>query len=152
MFASHLRIGNIVALEYDATPQRIMVLSPGCIHLENCSFEDDENFIIPVPITELFLSKMNISPIIQIQEKNWHRFYHRSLENLTNYLDHLKNKQLITSANKISEQIIPVWFYFGNTALLKVSHVHLLQNVFFNLSRGHELFPFPFNPYPEQNC
>ena len=150
MIASHLRIGNIVALEDDPMPQRIMVLSPGCIHLENCSVEADEKFIVPVPITELFLSKTEVSTIIQIQQQGWHNLYTRPLESLNNYLQYYKQKNLPLSSSKSNQQMIPVQFYFGKTVLLKVSYVHHLQNVFFNLSRGHELFPFPFNPYPEE--
>lgn len=146
MTASHLRIGNIVALEYDTTPQRIMVLSPGCIHLENCPVETDENIIIPVPITSLFIEKTGAGNSIQLQQQDWHKLYTRPLESLDNYLRHFKQKDT-AAVHKNAGPIVPVWFYFGEVALLKVSYIHHLQNVFFNLSRGHELFPFPFNPY-----
>lgn len=145
MIASHLRIGNIVALEYDTVPQRIMVISPGCIHLENCTTETDESIIIPVPITPLFIKKTGVSDTIQIQQRNWHKLYACPLESLDNYLRSFR--QTGTSpVNKGNEPIVPVRFYFGKTVLLKITYIHHLQNVFFNLSRGHELFPFPFNP------
>ena len=146
MIASHLRIGNIVALEYDTVPQRIMVLSPGCIHLENCTTETDENSIMPVPITKLFTDTTGISTSIQIQGSYWYKLYARSLESLNNYLCYCKQKDTVRTGTD-NEQIVPVQFYFGSTLLLKLSYIHHLQNVFFNLSRGHELFPFPFNPY-----
>ena len=150
MVASHLRIGNIVALEYDATPQRIMVLSPGCIHLENATVETDESVVVPVPVNELFLHTTGISAFIQIQPADWHRLYTRPLESLNLFLQyhHQKNNQLSSSEN--NHRIVPVWFFLGKTVLFKVSYVHHLQNIFFNLSRGQELFPFPFNPYPEE--
>jgi hypothetical protein len=146
MTASHLRIGNIVALDYEPVPQRIMVLSPGCIHLENCSVESDENCIVPVPITELFLNLTGVNYFMQIQQPEWYKLYVRSLEGLNNYFHHYKEKEL----NQSSEKPAPVQFYFGKTLLLNVTYVHHLQNIFFNLSKGNELFPFPFNPYPEE--
>jgi hypothetical protein len=150
MIASHLRIGNLVALEYDLTPQRIMVLSPGCIHLENCSVETVESAVIPVPITELFLKKTGVSNYIQIEQPGWHKLYSRSLESLNNYLHSFKGNEQALQNNNHPESIVPVEFYLGNIALLKVSYVHHLQNVFFNLSRGHELFPFPFYGFTEE--
>jgi hypothetical protein len=150
MVASHLRIGNIVAREYDLTPQRIMVLFPGCIHLENCSDETVEIAVIPIPITGLFLNKTGVSNYIQIEQPDWHKPYIRPLESLNNYFRYLKENKQALQSNNHPESIVPVEFYFGNTLLLKVSYIHHLQNVFFNLSYGHELFPFPFNPYPEE--
>lgn len=149
MIASHLRIGNIVTLEDGTMPQRIMVLSPGCIHLENCATETDEKSILPVPITSFFLNKTGVSDSVQIQQQGWHKLYTRPLESLNNYLQYFKQKGK-SPTSKDNPKIIPVQFYFGKTVLLKVSYVHHLQNVFFNLSRGHELFPFPFNPYAEE--
>jgi hypothetical protein len=151
MTASHLRIGNIVALEYNPAPQRIMVLSPGCIHLENTSEETVETAVIPVPVTGRFLNKTGVSNFIQIQHPDWYKMYIRPLESLNNFLhDFKEERQVAFTGKSIVENIIPVRFYFGNTLLLKVSCIHHLQNVFINLSRGHELFPFPFNPYPEE--
>jgi hypothetical protein len=147
MVASHLRIGNIVALDYEPIPQRIMVLSPGSVHLENCPLESDESSIVPVPITELFLNLTGVNYFMQIQQPEWYKLYVRSLDGLDNFLHHCKEKEL----NQSSEKPATVQFYLGKTLLLNVTYVHHLQNIFFNLSKGHELFPFPFNPYPEKN-
>jgi hypothetical protein len=104
-----------------------------------------------VPVTGRFLNQTGVSNFIQIQQPDWHKQYVRPLESLNKYLHSFKEERQVAFTGKsIVENIIPVRFYFGNTLLLKVSCIHHLQNVFFNLSRGHELFPFPFNPYPEE--
>ncbi|MDR0791691.1 MAG: hypothetical protein LBE82_00165 [Chitinophagaceae bacterium] len=151
MNASHLRIGNIVALEYNPAPQRIMVLSPGCIYLENCPEETVETAVIPVPVTGRFLNQTGVNNFIQIQQPDWYKMYVRPLESLNNYLHSFKEEKQVSLTGNNTENIVPVRFYLGNTFLLEVSCIHHLQNVFFNLSRGQELFPFPFNPYPEKN-
>jgi endonuclease III-like uncharacterized protein len=98
----------------------------------------------------LFLSKTGVNCFIQLQQSNWQELYTCPLENLNNYLHHFIDKKYELLSDKTAENIVPVQFYLGKTFLLKVNYIHHLQNIFFNLSHGHELFPFPFNPYPEE--
>lgn len=53
-----LRIGNYITLVYDEVgPLKVEELQPGCVHLENRAYMDDERDVIGVEVTPSWLEK-----------------------------------------------------------------------------------------------
>jgi hypothetical protein len=61
MKSSDLRIGNIVAVCYEekVTPDTVVVLEPGVVHLASRKNPDSDRDIIGVPLHEEWLRKFN---------------------------------------------------------------------------------------------
>ena len=61
MKATHLRLGNIVALiDQPENLDRVLILEPGLVHLMNRDQADDENNIIGVALTKELLESLEI--------------------------------------------------------------------------------------------
>ena len=61
MKSSDLRIGNIVAVCYEdkVTPDTVLILEPGVVHLASRNTPDSDRDIIGVPLHEEWLRKFN---------------------------------------------------------------------------------------------
>jgi len=59
MKSSDLRIGNIVAVCYEdvVTPDTVLLLEPGLVHLSKREYADSDRDIIGVPLKEKWLRK-----------------------------------------------------------------------------------------------
>lgn len=61
MKATNLRLGNIVALiDQPGSPDRVLILEPGLVHLMNRNEADDERNISGVPVSEQVLAYYEI--------------------------------------------------------------------------------------------
>jgi hypothetical protein len=61
MKATHLRLGNIVALiEQPKNLDRVLILEPGLVHLMNRDQAEDENNIIGATVTKDLLESLEI--------------------------------------------------------------------------------------------
>jgi hypothetical protein len=61
MKATNLRLGNIVALvDQPESPDCVLILEPGLVHLMNRDQADDEKNIIGVPVSEQVLAQYEI--------------------------------------------------------------------------------------------
>lgn len=58
-----LRIGNYITLVYDEVgPLKVEELQPGCVHLENRKYMDDERDITGIEINPSWLQKTGFEP------------------------------------------------------------------------------------------
>lgn len=61
--AEDLRIGNYITLVYDEVgPLKVEELQPGCVHLENREYMDDERDITGVEISPSWLKNAGFAP------------------------------------------------------------------------------------------
>lgn len=61
MKATNLRLGNVVALvDQPESPDRVLILEPGLVHLMNRQEADDERNVIGVPVSEQILAQYQI--------------------------------------------------------------------------------------------
>jgi hypothetical protein len=61
MKATNLRLGNVVALvDQPESPDQVLILEPGLVHLMNRDEADDERNIIGVPVSEHVLAQYQI--------------------------------------------------------------------------------------------
>ena len=66
MKSSDLRIGNIVAVCYEdvVTPDTVLLLEPGLVHLSKRKYADSDRDIIGVPLQEKWLRNLNSNTIL----------------------------------------------------------------------------------------
>ena len=108
MKSSDLRIGNIVAVCYEdiVTPDTVLVLEPGVVHLSSRNHPDSDRDVIGVPLHEEWLRKFNFK-------------YHF-------HSDEWRFDEIFI---KRQEKEIYVWLVRFETFQTKILYVHQLQNV-----------------------
>lgn len=114
MKATNLRLGNVVALvDRPESPDRVLILEPGLVHLMNRDEADDERNIIGVPVSEQVLAQY------QIPFNCWHQSGTTKI-----FIDILQDQeQAILHCQEIR---------------LKICFLHEIQNLVFDLT-GEDL-------------
>ena len=109
MKSSDLRIGNIVAVCYEdvVTPDTVLLLEPGLVHLSKRKYADSDRDIIGVPLQEKWLRKFKFK-----------------------YNSHLGewafNKIII---KKSESEETNTWLIQSEKFKLKIAFVHQLQDI-----------------------
>ena len=108
MKSSDLRIGDIVAVCYEniVTPDTVIVLEPGVVHLSSRNNPDSDRDIIGVPLQEEWLRKFNFK-----------------------YHFHSDEWRLDEVFIKRHEKEIYIWLVRFETFQTKILYVHQLQNI-----------------------
>ena len=90
MKSSELRLGNIVAVCYEekVTPDTVVVLEPGVVHLSNRKNPDSDRDIIGIPLHEEWLRKFNFKYHFNSDEWKCNEFIIKRIqtENTNNWL------------------------------------------------------------------
>ena len=109
MKSSDLRIGNIVAVCYEdtVTPDTVLVLEPGVVHLSSRNHPDSDRDIIGIPLQEEWLRKFNFN--YNLHSDEW-------------TFDEIVIKR-IQSENENS------WLAQSETFKKKIAFVHQLQDL-----------------------
>ena len=109
MKSSDLRLGNIVAVCYEdrITPDTVLVLEPGVVHLSNRKNQDSDRDIIGVTLKEEWLTKFNFK--YDIHSDEW--------------------KFDVIIIKKIQSGNVNTWLAQSKTLLLKIEFVHQLQDL-----------------------
>ena len=117
MKSSDLRIGNIVAVCYEdrATPDTVLVLEPGVVHLSNRKNPDSDRDIVGVPLQEEWLRKFNFK--------------------YNSHSDEWKFDVIIIK--KIQSGNVNTWLFQSKTLLLNIEFVHQLQDLLHVLGQSN---------------
>ena len=109
MKSSDLRLGNIVAVCYEdrITPDTVLILEPGLVHLSSRENPDSDRDIIGVPLHEEWLRKFNFK------------------YNL--YSDEWTFDDIII--RKIKSEDLNTWLAQSETFKKKIAFVHQLQDL-----------------------
>lgn len=109
MKSSDLRLGNIVAVCYEdrITPDTVLVLEPGVVHLSNRKNPDSDRDIIGVTLKEEWLTKFNFK--YDIHSDEW------------------KFDKIIIK--KIQSENLNTWLAKSEKFKLKITYVHQLQDL-----------------------
>ena len=109
MKSSDLRIGNIVSVCYEdiVTPDTVLILEPGVVHLSSRNTPDSDRDIIGVPLHEEWLRKFNFK-------------YHFNS-------DEWKCDEVIIK--RIPSENSNTWLAQSETFKKKIAFVHQLQDL-----------------------
>jgi hypothetical protein len=109
MKSSDLRIGNIVAVCYEekVTPDTVVVLEPGVVHLSSRKNADSDRDIVGVPLQEEWLRKFNFK--------------------YNSHSDKWKLNKIIIK--KIQSGNVNIWLVQSKTLQMKIAFVHQLQDL-----------------------
>lgn len=109
MKSSDLRIGNIVAVCYEdvVTPDTVLLLEPGLVHLSKRKYADSDRDIIGVPLHEKWLRKFKFR--YNFHSDKW-----------------TLNKIII---KKAENERTNMWLIQCEKFKLKIEFVHQLQDV-----------------------
>ena len=109
MKSSDLRIGNIVAVCYEdmITPDTVLVLEPGVVHLSSRNNSDSDRDIIGVPLQEEWLSKFDFKYNLHSDEWTFNGIIIKKMKN----------------------ENADIWLAQSETFKLKIEFVHQLQDL-----------------------
>ena len=109
MKSSDLRIGNIVAVCYEdkVTPDTVLLLEPGVVHLSSRNNADSDRDIIGIPLKEEWLREFNF--------------------NYNSHSDEWIFDEIVIK--KIQSDNTNIWLAQSETFKLEIAFVHQLQDL-----------------------